>query len=189
MIDFVFPENNEAEFIAMAKKLGYSAICFVYSLKDFKRFESKDLKVYSAILTEEKFEKAKQIADFVFAKANGNTRGLIENKRVNFIYGFEESVRRDFIHYRNSGLNQVLCNLMREKNLKYFLSLTHLISSEDPQFFGRAAQNIRFCDKFKVGVNFGSFALDPLEMRAASDVASLLKVLGLKNPKKALEIK
>lgn len=178
MNDFVFPEGNEEEFISMAKRLGYNSICFVYSLKDFRKKEF-DFKVYTAILEDLKFEKAKGKADFVIAKASDSVRSVIERGKVDFIYGFEENEKKDFIHYRNSGLNQVLCKLMKEKKIGYFLSLTHLLESKDAQFLGRVMQNIRLCRKYGVKVSFGSFAVDPLEMKGVNDVEALLKVLGV----------
>jgi len=177
MMDFVFPEGNEEEFVAMAKRLGYDSICFVYSMKDFRKIGS-DFKVYTAILADSNFDKAKQKADFVFAKAGENARWLIENKKADFIYGFEENAKRDYMHYRNSGLNQVLCKLMKEKDVGYFLSMSHILESQDPQFLGRVMQNIRLCNKFGVKIGFGSFALDPFEMKGANDFISLLRVLG-----------
>ncbi|MBW2991644.1 hypothetical protein KY345_00320 [Candidatus Woesearchaeota archaeon] len=178
MYDFVFPEGNEEEFISMAKRLGYSEICFVYSLKDFKRFES-DFKVYTAVMEDKNFDKARQRADFVIAKAGEDVRRVIESGKVDFIYGFEEGAKKDLVHYRNSGLNQVLCKLMKEKNAGYFLSLTHLLESKDPQFLGRVMQNIKLCNKYGVRIGFGSFAVDVLEMRALSDVKALMKILGV----------
>ena len=178
MIDFVFPEGNEQKFIQTAKRLGYSEICFVYSMKDFKKTQG-DIKIYTAIAESEKFDKAKQRADFVITKAADNARAAVERGKTDFIYGFEEGTKKDFIHYRNSGLNQVLCKLMKEKNVSYFLSITHILHSNDPQFLGRAMQNIRLCRKFGVKIQFGSFATDPLEMKGANDVKSLMKVLGL----------
>lgn len=181
MMDFVFPEGNEEEFVRMAKGLGYSEMCFVYSLKDFKK-ATGDIKIYTAIMTESDFDRAKQKADFVIAKAGEDVRGVIERGRVDFIYGFEDIVKRDFIHYRNSGLNQVLCKLMKDKDIGYFLSITHILESKDPQFLGRVIQNIRLCVKYKVKVILGSFAVEPLEMKGANDVKALMNVLGAKSP-------
>ena len=36
MLDIVFPQNNEKEFIKVAKKLDYDSLCFVYSITNFK---------------------------------------------------------------------------------------------------------------------------------------------------------
>ena len=177
-MDFVFPNGNEEEFVRMAKKLGYDSLCFVYNMKNFKKFDSKEIKVYTAILEDRNFDRAKQMANFVIAKADDSVRGIIEARKAKFIFGFEENGRRDFTHYRNSGLNQVLCKLMNEKEIGYFVSVKELIEADDPQFIGRVMQNIRFCEKFKVKVAFGSFATTLFEMKGANDVLSLRKVLG-----------
>ena len=176
MMDFVVPNGNEEELILMAKRLGYESLCFVYSMKDFKKTED-GFKAYAAILEDKNFDRAKQKADFVIAKAGPDVRGVIERGRVDFIYGFEESAKRDFTHHRNSGLNQVLCKLMNLKEIGYLVNLYDLAMSKDPQLLGRVMQNIRFCSKFKVKTAFGSFASSPFEMKGANDVQSLMKIL------------
>ena len=35
IIDIVIPLNNEEEFILMAGRLGYTGICFLYTLEDY----------------------------------------------------------------------------------------------------------------------------------------------------------
>ena len=43
LIDIVFPENNEDEFIKIAVKLGYNAICFAYKFDKSKNEKQKEL--------------------------------------------------------------------------------------------------------------------------------------------------
>ena len=42
MIDIVFPNGNEKEFISLAEKLGFKALCFVYpKKKDLSELQKK----------------------------------------------------------------------------------------------------------------------------------------------------
>ena len=57
MIDIVMPNNNEEEFIFIAKKLGYSGTCYLYNFYDYcnkKEFADDKIKIYAGILAYEK---------------------------------------------------------------------------------------------------------------------------------------
>lgn len=172
--------GNGEEFVSMAKKLGYNSLCFVYEFNDFRKKEFKEFKTYTAIICERNFDRAKQKADIVIASGL-NARKAIESKRVDFIYSVESDIRRDSMHFRNSGLNHVLCKLMKENNVGYLVSVKDVLSMKDPQFLGRVMQNIRLCSKFKVRTEIATFASDVFEMKGASDLRSLMKELGVKN--------
>jgi hypothetical protein len=168
MMDFVVPDGNEEELKSLAAKLGYSDVCFIYSFDNFK--------LGGAILCDRNFDRARQKAKTVIAKC-ADIRRAIESKRIDFVYGVETDVRRDAIHFRNSGLNHVLCALMKENNVGYLVSIKDILFAKDPQFLGRVMQNISLCRKFKVRVEIGSFASSAFEMKGANDVISLMKTL------------
>lgn len=176
MIDFVMPNGNEEELVLMAKRLGYNSICFVYESDNFGRKDFKELKTFNAVLCERNFDRAKQKADFVIASGL-DARKAIESKRVDFIFNVESDIRRDSMHFRNSGLNHVLCALMKENNVGYLINVKDILSMKDSQFLGRVMQNISLCKKFKVKVELASFASDIFEMKGARDMASLMKTL------------
>ena len=80
MIDIVFPNNNEKDFIKIAEKIGYKEICFVYSIQKIKskKQTSKKLKIKYGILTEEKnINKAKKLSNIVLVDCSDNTRNII----------------------------------------------------------------------------------------------------------------
>ncbi|MDP6139299.1 MAG: hypothetical protein QGI89_04355, partial [Candidatus Woesearchaeota archaeon] len=58
MIDIVIPKNNEEDFVAIAEKLGYKGLCFLYNYNDYlnkqKNFETKKIKIYTGVLAENK---------------------------------------------------------------------------------------------------------------------------------------
>ena len=87
MMDIVVPDNNEEEFIAMAEKLGYKALCFLYNLNGYlnkqKNFEAKKIKIYAGILADSKnINKIKSKLNnndiFVAVKSSTNDKEIIE---------------------------------------------------------------------------------------------------------------
>lgn len=173
--DIVFPNGNEKDFVDMALRLGYSSICFVYEPKSFKRFSCDKLKVFCGVLSDKHFSGA----DFVIAKANDNIRPVLERGQVNLVFDFELGERKDFIHHRNSGLNQVLCKIMKENNIALGFCFNSVLNSKNPQLLGRIMQNAGFARKYKIKTVLASFAKNPFEMRAPKDLVAFAEVLGV----------
>ena len=210
MIDFVVPNNNENEFIAMAERLGYKGIYFLYNLDDYlnksKKFEIKTnkIKVNIGIIADYKniykiknipekqsfsgrrksFAFSSELKDedvFVAVKSSDNNKEIIEKSGVNMIFSFEENSRRDFIHQRASGLNHVLCKSAKENNVTMGFSVKSILDAENKQeLLGRIMQNMNLCRKFKVKTTIASLAQKPLEMREIHDLTSLFEILGSK---------
>jgi len=173
MIDIVFPNGNEKEFIEIAKRLDYSGLCFIY--KNPKKFEPKsDLSVYSGIVCKNKIKKA----DFVLLESNN--RALIK-KSPNAIFNIEGT--RDFIHQRDSGLNHVICKEMHKYGVAYAVPFSNILNSDDKgRLIGRIMQNIRLCKKYKVNILIASFAHKPYEMRNPKDLIAFARTLRLQKP-------
>ena len=192
MIDIVAPNNNEKEFVAIAERLGYNGICFLYALDNYlnkeKRFEAKKIKIYYGILADSRNinkikDKAKNAKVFVAIMSSNNDREIIERSKADVVFSFEDNPKKDFIHHRASGLNHILCKLANENNIIIGFSLSSIINAGNKAaIMGRIMQNISMCRKFKVKTVIASFAQKPLEMRSAHDLISLFEVLGCKNP-------
>lgn len=191
-MDIVIPANNEEEFIEMAEKLGYKSLCFLYGANEYlnlpKKFESKGIKIYTGILADSgninkigsKFSNTKV---FVAVKSSNNDREVIEKSKADMIFCFEDSVKKDFIHQRASGLNHILCKLANKNNLIIGLSLISILNSKNKHvILGRMIQNIKICKKFKVRTIIASFAENPFDMRSIHDLKSLFAGLGYENP-------
>ncbi len=184
MIDFVFPNKNEEEFVEMARKLGYNSLCFVYSLKDFnskkKKYSGFNVK-YGVLVDEKKIPKLKS-ADFVLVKCSDNTRNVIEKNKDIIVFGFEQDNKKDLIHQRRSGLNHIICNLAAKNNIKIGFSFGCLLNANNQQrniLLGRIVSNIKLCRKYKTKIVIGSFASNPYEMRAFNDLIALFSTLQL----------
>jgi len=182
-IDIVQPRNNETSLINKARELGYSGVCFIYDESNTPKtlLELKDFKIATAVLTQNPQKHKKKI---IFS--DSNDVNLIKQK-PKILFNIEEE--KDSMHQRRSGLNQVICKLMKEKGVSYGISINLILkSNERDKLIGRIIQNIKLCQKYNVDIVVGSFATKPFEMRNPGDIESFIRLLGVKNPKKSFQL-
>lgn len=194
--DIVFPEKNEEEFILTAERLGYSAICFAYELGDVEKIRKRiselagksKLNVYLCFAVKPKdCAKARNYCEFVLVKSSGNDQDVLEKNDFDVLLDAELSQSRDAMHYRMSGLNQVLCKIAADKKRIIGINLRNILdyNSEDRQMIiGRIMQNVMLCRKFKAKMIIFSGARKPMQMKGHNDLISLMNVFGL-NPNEA----
>lgn len=179
-IDIVFPKNNENEFLRIAKALGKKEIVFVYAPKEYKEWKEKEtITIKTAVVASAKEGyHLKQKYPLVVVKANFETeRWTIEHVKPWIMYGFEDSEKKDFMHHRNSGIDHVLANQMREHGVSYGFSVGSLIHAPFEQkaiLLGRMRQNLSILKKAKVPVYFITLTSDPKDMRNEKDVCELV---------------
>ena len=184
-VDIVFPDGNENEFIEIGERLGYSLLVFAYS--DAKKmpssFPKSKLKIVTAfIASEQELRKSKKQADIILAKSDGNDRWVFEKSSADILFGLEEAQKKDFMHHRASGLNQVLCKIAHSKEKTIAFSFSSLLNSKGmlrAQIIGKMAQNVKFCRKYKVKTIIASFAKSPYQMRSSQDLASFGEIIGM----------
>jgi RNase P/RNase MRP subunit p30 len=118
---------------------------------------------------------------FVIVKGGNDkvNRLAVSSRKVDILLDPHVGYRKDFMHNRNSGLNQVLCKLARDNNVAIGFSFSNILHSKDYREFGRIMQNIKLCRKYKIKMIVGNFAKSKLDVRELSDVYSLFKVLGM----------
>jgi len=186
MIDIVFPSKNEAEFIEIAEKLGYSGLILVYDNKkdipDFSKFKTK-LKLKTALLSpQKKVQSARTKSRLVFTKAVEDNRLAFEKSKPDLVFAIEEVQPRDFMHQRGSGLNHIMCRFAKENNVKIGFSFNSILNSSAmsrAQIIGRMQQNIMLCRKYKCRMVIASFAKDPYEMRSSKDLMAFFTEIGM----------
>ena len=101
-------------------------------------------------------------------------RGLVENKSVDVLLSPEKGRTKDFMKFRNSGLNQVLCKLAYKNNIAIGFNFDDLLDCKDIiSLFGKMMQNVMLCRKYKLKMFI--FSKD----RSESDLKSLGVVLGM----------
>ena len=125
-----------------------------------------------------KFVKDKLIV--IRGKNDDFNRKVLSSRYVDLLLDPHLGNRRDFVHHRNSGLNQVLCKLAKENNIAIGFSFSSVLKSKDRgKYIGRIMQNIRLCRKYKVKMVIGSFAENKNEIRGLKDIQAFFRVIGM----------
>jgi len=180
-IDIVFPSGNEEEFIEFGKKLDCNGLIFLYEkfdkkvLDKVKKLNSSKFSLYTGLVADKQI--SKKGFDLVFSKGS---RAHFENKNVDYMFSLEDNNKKDSMHFRSSGLDQVLCKLAFEKNMCVCFSFNDILKSNKRELlFGRMMQNVKFCRKYKVEMLVASFARNPYEMKFWKDLISFGVCLGM----------
>jgi RNase P/RNase MRP subunit p30 len=186
-IDIVMPKNNEKEFIEIAEKLGFKVLVFLYrsDKKDLSNMMSllkskTKLKLYTGIIVKElnKARGLKKKYDLLFGYTS---KSAAESKIIDVLFDQESSYRRDFMHSRNSGFNQVLAKECKQKKKILAFDFNLLLTKPEQQevIIGRFMQNIELQRKYKFSAIIASFARDPYQMRHDRDLMAFLISSGM----------
>ncbi len=184
MFDIVSPKNNEKEFLSFAKRFAYKWLVFAYPFNEFKelKFTENSINIASAIIINKpnQAKKASKLADLVIAvPSKQNLRIFIEKANCDIITNIETLESKDPLHFRASGLNQVLVKILAKKEKFLCINRSILNTKQKSILLGRIAQNIILCKKYHVPVIMASFANHPLEMLYFHDVISFFNLFQL----------
>jgi RNase P/RNase MRP subunit p30 len=194
MFDLVFcaDEKKKNEFRQQGKKLRFENVYFIEHFKGLKESNAD----VSLIVAKNKQDLSNQVSKasilkkpiFVLGSDDEVNRAALENKKVSCLLSPEYERKKDFMHSRNSGLNQVLCKIAVKNNAAIGVNFNglHEDKKEAALRLGRIIQNIRFCSKYKVKVLIASFSAKPEEMVSAYDLRSFCSAIGM-NTKMAKE--
>ncbi len=109
-------------------------------------------------------------------------RQIAETKKLDILLSPEINRNKDFFHFRNSGLNQVICKLLNKNNIAVAFSFSLILnanSEERASLLGKMQQNAKLCKKYKVKVKIATFAKNKWELRNKAALESFGKILGL----------
>jgi len=142
-------ENN-------AKKAGFSSIFFI---------DNDNTILIKTNNTNELIRKisslsAKKKKIIVFGSTDEINRIAVDDKRVSMLLQPEAEKNKDFMHYRNSGLNHVLCKLSSANNTAIGFSYDAVKSTKSTKradLLARMMQNTRLCRKYKTKIVLASF--------------------------------
>ncbi len=178
LMDFVFPNNNEEEFVRIAKKLSITDLVFVYTdSKIIKKIEGFKT---ALLVSPKQVNNVKRLVDYVIVKSGEDDRFALEKSKPDFMFGFEFAGRKDFMHQRASGLNQVLCKIAKKNDVKILFPFSDLLKQlpeNKSVVIGRLIQNIKLCKKYGVSLSICSFAKNTFEMRKQKDLESFARIL------------
>lgn len=118
------------------------------------------------VIDEDNFEKVRKQIDkahssgkktAVIAKADEFNRKIIEKTKADIIFGFESENKnkKDRLKQRESGINQVLCKLMKENDKTAGINFNEIAKLKEKQlssYIGKLKQNIFLFSKYKTKV-------------------------------------
>lgn len=152
---------------------------------DIIKFNGETFNLGSEILFSKDFK-------IVEGGSEEKNRKAVEDKSTDILLSPERNIQTDKLSSRNSGLNQVLCQLAHDNKIAIGFSFSELLNSKErSKVIGRWAQNIRLCRKYKVKMVLASFSNSKWEMRSPKDLFSLALTLGMtgKEANEALNFK
>lgn len=185
-IAFASNENDKQKFNDKAKKLGFEKVFFI---EPFSREKAGADAVF--INTNNKKDILKQIARaknrykliIVLGIDNEISRFVVEKGQINVLLSPEYGRTHDFMHYRNSGLNQVICKLATDNKIAMGINFSEIFEMKDNKEkalrIGRIMQNIELCSKYRTKMLMASFAKTPEQMVSASDMINFAMAIGM----------
>lgn len=202
----VFLGKKSERIIKIAKKKGWDNVLFLRKIKffqDFKTLKSK-LENYDGIYLEtDNIEDVRKIFQnykgFFLVGGSSETfnRKLCEIK-ISGIVNPERLVKKDYLHYRNSGFNHVTAKLCKKNEVLLITNFSELIKSKKSKIFGlrkpysflgnkkqqaqqigRIMQNIKLARKYKTKFAIANFAERSGQIKNIKEIKEFLKNLNL----------
>ena len=159
-VDALYVYTSLAKAVASSKK--HKAVLVIGSKKEISSLSQK--------------AKAKGILTLCQSEGYLFDKFVLERTSVDIMFDFELLHAKDHLHYRRSGLNQVLCKIAHDNGKMIAFSFRSLLNSKNKALLlGRMMQNVRFCRKYKVKTLLASFAKNEYEVR--KDLIALKRVL------------
>ena len=125
---------------------------------------------------------SKNLPVIVLGSTDEINRAALEDKRVDMLLSPEEKKKKDFMHFRNSGLNHILCRFASQNNIKIGISFSSLARNSGKELslrLGRIMQNIMICRKYRTKLVIASFAESPEHLASPYELKSLGFSLGM----------
>lgn len=183
MDNFLLMKKTE-ELGALSKKLGFEKALFIGS--DLAMITTPDKK---KLLNEIKEAKRKILFTIYQPKTEEMLRFALEKTPVDIVMGMEQIHPKDSLHFVRGGLDQVLCQIAKEKNKVLAFSFSGILNSPNQQrLMARVRFNLKLCRKYGLKIIFGNFSESKEEMRSAKDLEAFFRFLGGQAKKEIIEI-
>jgi RNase P/RNase MRP subunit p30 len=192
--DIVFPDGKEKDFIKMAERLSIPALALTYehgNKKDYRPLREKiaalqkktQVSLFLALQAKQSdIGRARRFCDLLIVRSTPTDRAVIERKEVDCLFGLEGSHRKDPMHFRASGMNQVIGKIMSDNGIILCMPFSWVLDEDGERratIIGRIMQNMRIAKQFKVKAAWASFATHPYDMRSMHDMASIGVTFGM----------
>lgn len=109
-------------------------------------------------------------------------RKYVSDKQNDVLMNPELKSLGDKVHYRKSGLNQVLAKLAAKNDVAIGFGFSYVLNSkgvERAKIIGRMKQNVRICRKAGAKMVVCSYGSNVKEMRGAKDLLAFARLLGM----------
>lgn len=122
--------------------------------------------------------KGKKKPVFLESSSYKELRQAVEKKIVDGIIHSEFYPKKDSVHYRRSGIDDILARFMGKNKVKYVIDVKTILNSSDLEVsLGRVIQNIMLCEKYKVEIAVVNAEFDK------EVITSFLECLGMERKK------
>jgi len=193
--DVVLSSKN-IPLVDMAIKLGYNQILLLHpSLEEFyaATIPHTSIKIRHGLIISEKEKRVlfqtvrtaqkEGCIPFIEAQSPQFNRFIVEKMQNVVLFNLEYVHRDDHMHFRRSGLDQVVCRFAAKNNITLVTSFSKLMSLnpiDQAKVIGRIQQNTEFCQKYKTKYGIFTFAKDAYDLKGAHDMSALMRILGMK---------
>ncbi len=165
--------------VALARELGHAEVIILHTRHDKENAPVEGTTTALLVSTTNQAKALKRAYDRIVAPCK---REFFESRYVDYILEPESGKRGDFLHHRNSGLNQVLlklCQATSKRPAKGIITTSALLlrSGRPEQVIGRMAQNARWCRKYKIPYHVTSGARTRWEQRDRACLDALRREL------------
>lgn len=190
--DIVFPSGNEEEFARFAVRLGYRSIIFAYTslgaassahLPQISHLQTGRALFISSSQQDDAVNviqraQREHISTILHAQDHLFNRFFFEKTPITALTACEHIRKKDHLHFRSGGIDQILARLAAQHNKVFLTSILDLNEKKSrAQILGRIIFNILLCRKYHVSYVPVSFARTPYDMKGAHDVDSLVASL------------
>jgi RNase P/RNase MRP subunit p30 len=185
---FLGARNDNVE--QTAKALGFDRVYFIKeteNISDIQKDSEYDgvlIKSGDVALMRRLIDKASAFYKIIFVLGTNDliNRAALEHKKASALVSPEFNRVYDYVHYRNSGLNQVLCKIARDNNKMIMINFGEILSKEKQEravLLGRIIQNIELCRKYKVKLRIANFSSDSGMIRSVSELGAFCRAIGM----------
>lgn len=125
---------------------------------------------------------------------NKINRFLLEQTQINFIQDPQNTLfkpKMDFIHHFNSGMNHILCQFAKDKQIGLIETLNFTYSSKKyiPKEIGRINQNIKFARKYKIPTLINFIVKYPQQIKSIIELQGIMSLFDMSTTQKQESIK
>jgi RNase P/RNase MRP subunit p30 len=181
----------DSSILRQAASYGWTGVCVSEEIEKAQKLREavpliKNLECYTGAIiskdVEKNARKALEFADLVIVSGGDDevNREASECWEVDILLHPEANQEKDFMDYRNAGLDHVMASYMAKRGIALGIDYSRLLSSTGrslAQLIGRIRQNARIALKYKVPVVLVSCASDRLSVRSPWDLAAVANPL------------